>query len=277
MQKTDHLTSAQRSILRDLLKDEIDVFDVAEPTRTPPLKKRKLSLQLSPAPEVEMKTVDSTMIDETILELARQVPPQVSVLGSILRTLEEDGGSVPTKSFLKICALALRPGMVPSRMDAKEMVLAALHFLSSDAPLPFDAPPLPWIRPVQELPDLEKRSYEKFGDWTADAIMPAIKKVESIFYEATSSNLNGLPRVRFLPTGVSNEMERNLVLLKGIAPSGALKGRRKKRTNSVGSPTKAQPELGTSAEAEVTPSSVPPAAVSSPAVLSSPPPPPTQR
>jgi hypothetical protein len=74
--------------------------------------------------------------------LARALSHDLSLIGSILRVVEEEQKSiqaneldqlipVKTQTILRMCVLAVPPAYVPAHMDGKEMVMAALLFLSS--------------------------------------------------------------------------------------------------------------------------------------------------
>lgn len=217
----DEWNHSQKEVLKTMLSHhEIDLEinnntsnDGDDEWVNPPLRKKVKSL----------KTIDSNMSDETILQFAKQVPSPMSLLASILKVLDDDGGNVSARAFLKTCALTVRPGWVPAIMDAKEMVLAALQFLSETTE---------WIRPIQQdQSDLEKRSYEKMGSWKFSDILPQIVELEEIFYEGTT-DLTWLPRTRFVPP-IQNPVEEDLLLLKGNAPAGSApkKMTRKKKSN----------------------------------------------
>ena len=128
---SEELEDAQKDLLRQIMSDhQVELENENDSTKMqPPFKKPKT-----------LKTIDSNMSDETILQFAKQVPSFMSLLASLLKVVDDDGGSVSAKAFLKTCALTVRPGMVPPMMDAKEMVLAALQFLSETTE---------WIRPVK--------------------------------------------------------------------------------------------------------------------------------
>lgn len=213
---SDELDDSQKDLLRQILVNDHQVHlendnDIAlQPSFNLPSRSWKT-----------LKTIDSNMSDETVLQFAKQVPSSMSLLASILKVLDDDGGSVSAKAFLKTCALTVRPGMVPPMMDAKDMVLAALQFLSETTE---------WIRPVQAQSDLEKRSYEKVGGWKFTEILAQVAELEDVFYEG-ATDLTWMPRTRFVPP-MQNPVEEDLLLLKGNAPAGysAKKIIRKKKT-----------------------------------------------
>lgn len=220
---SDELDDSHKDLLKQMLDEhKVDLKNDGEMLIQPPCKKIK-----------SLKTIDSNMSDETILQFAKQVPSPMSLLASILKVLDDDGGNVSARAFLKTCALTVRPGWVPAIMDAKEMVLAALQFLSETTE---------WIRPVQEQSDLEKRSYEKLGSWKFAEILPQIADLEEVFYEGTT-DLTWLPRTRFVPP-IQNPVEEDLLLLKGNAPAGsaAKKIARKKKSMTTPSEDMAKEE-----------------------------------
>lgn len=196
---SEELSDAQKELLRQITNENKVDLENHNGAEMYPLTKKPKTL----------KTVDSNMSDETILQFAKQVPSSMSLLASLLKVLDNDGGTVSAKAFLKTCALTVRPGMVPPVMDAKEMVLAALQFLSETTD---------WIRPVQEQSDFEKRSYEKVGTWKLADILPRLAELEDVFYEG-ATDLNWMPRTRFVPP-MQNPVEEDLLLLKGNAPAG---------------------------------------------------------
>ena len=68
------------------------------------------------------------------------------------------------------------------------MVLAALHFLSSKSETQSDHILwLPLIRPLQAFGDLEKRNFEKVGDWRLEDIEEKLLKMEEVFLSSPSS------------------------------------------------------------------------------------------
>jgi hypothetical protein len=206
---------ASRELLRGLLKEHDVPRDGEDAPRCRAWKKVKTS-------DKSLKTVDATLSDETILQLARQVPSQMSLLASILLVLDNSSRSgtvVSARSFLKTCALTVRPGLVPAHMDAKEMILAALHFLCGlKTTFPTEMYRPPWIRPVQSVSDLDKRVYEKVGDWTLEQILPSVARLEEEVFYASGSDLKWMPRCRFGPPALGNLVEEDLLWLKGQAP-----------------------------------------------------------
>jgi len=200
-----------------------------------------------------IKTVDPSMSDETVLQAARQIPSEMSLLGSLLRVLDDsDDGTVSARAFLKTCALTVRPGLVPSHMDAKEMVLAALHFLCQCHSVKSNAKRTgtPYMCLVQVHGDLEKCVYAKQGDWSwsDDAIKRHVMELEDVFY-SSGADLKWIPRMRFCPQQISqlsqhnhnntnSNIEEDLLLLKGTPPQSLTKKVvRKKKTSTGGTTT----------------------------------------
>ena len=130
-------------------------------------------------------------------------------------------GPVPTKTLFKSCCLAVRPGDVPGAMDAKEMVMASLQFLSQDcATSSNELVSLPLIRPNQELADLERRTYYKDGDWslTDTELRKRILRLEQ-FFVSSSSSFRWLKREYFSPR--LSVKEETSFFLKGNIPAAA--------------------------------------------------------
>lgn len=166
-------------------------------------------------PRKKRKPIETSMSDERVMQLAQE--GELSFLASLLKVIEEEGGSITTKFLIKACCLSVEPAKVPSLCDAKEMVMAALHFLSSPfQPEGDNFPALPLIRCINEAPDLEKRSYEHCGDWTTrePAFVDQVLQLEQVFYNAV--NYKYLARECMCPTLPSG---RDLLLLKGSAPA----------------------------------------------------------
>ena len=97
-------------------------------------------------------------------------------------------GRVSTRLILSKVCLLLQPGSLPGIMDAKDIVLAALHFLSSHDETKSDQIlRLPLIRPLQPYGDLEKRNFEKVGDWKLENIKGKLLRMEEVFLSSPSS------------------------------------------------------------------------------------------
>lgn len=160
-----------------------------------------------------------------------------SLFVSLLQLVEAGPGPVSTKQILRKLCLILRPGDVPGMMDCKDMMLAALHYLSSNyATKSDDLLPLPLIRPSQAYGDLEKRNFVKVGDWKLVQIEAKLWRMEAIFF-STPSPWKWLRREHFCPRGLSKQDEKSF-LCKGTIPLSATatkskgEGKRKRRTTS---------------------------------------------
>ena len=155
--------------------------------------------------------------EEKVLELARE--GRLSLFASILKVIEEGESPLTTKTLIKKSCLTTRPGDVPGSLDGKEMVLAALHFLSSN----FEAKSehlinLPLIHSIQEVADLEKKSYEKAGDWKLDDIKENVLRLEQVFLTSPTA-WKWLRRETFSPR-LSQE-EETAFFFKGAIPASA--------------------------------------------------------
>jgi hypothetical protein len=236
---------------------------------------------------------DTDMSDETVLEMA--AAGELSFLGSLLSMIEQGGDgtdhtirtnmdppvdsvtstttttTTSTRTLIRTCSLAVPPAHVPAAMDCKEMVMAALHFLSTvpvDVTVPTSTPtptptltqslpnadadmedtdtfihtatatatasiiqntrtPTPLIRAHQMTPDLEKRSYQKVGDWKlADILESQVAELEQVFLSG-SKEYAWLGREHFCPrlpvTTVAEDKDYAMLLLKGSPPVHAIK------------------------------------------------------
>jgi len=112
-----------------------------------------------------------------------------SLFVALLKVISDSSNSItPTRQFLSKVSPTLIPGSLPGTLDSKDMVLAALHFLSSNSDAKSDhVLRLPLIKPVQAYGDLEKRNYKKVGDWKLDDIMVQLARMEEIFLSSPSS------------------------------------------------------------------------------------------
>jgi hypothetical protein len=158
-----------------------------------------------------------------------------SLFASLLKVVETGPGPVPTKQILRELCLTLRPGDVPGMMDCKDMMLAALHYLSSHYAAKSDALlQLPLIRPSQAYGDLEKRNFEKVGDWKLGQIEDKLWTMETIFFSSPSP-WKWLRREIFCPRGLS-KVDETSFFSKGTIPSNATakkgEGMRKRRALS---------------------------------------------
>lgn len=222
------LSTQAKSLLSSLLtkhKVKLPTVPTVEDTDEPPATKKQKTLQ----------AVNKSMSDETILKLAST--KEVSFLGSILSVVHEASGPVSTRTFITSCCLAIPPGSVPTSMGAKEMVMAALHLLSStpataatDADTDTDADTttsrlllqqLPLIMPVQMVPDLEKRNYLKASEWQwPDLHQDELQELDAIFLGAvTGPDYQWLPRQHFLPAVfLKQPADAYRLVLKGVGP-----------------------------------------------------------
>jgi hypothetical protein len=206
-----------QNLLRNLLHEhgvEISV-DTAESSTVD-----KVYGSMVAAPNVQSKgyaTVDTK--DAEILKGAKA--GEISLFLTILKIIDDStAGPVATKSLFKTCCLAVRPGDVPGSMDAKEMVMAVLQFLSGDCSTDSaDLISLPLIRPVQELADLERRTFHKYGDWTFDEdFKEKVLRLEQIFVSSPSS-WKWLKREFYSPRLSSKD--ESAFFLKGAIPASA--------------------------------------------------------
>jgi hypothetical protein len=167
--------------------------------------------------------------DATIMNMAQD--GGLSLLLSILK-LAGGADSTPTKSFIRHCALTVNPSTVPGTLDAKDMVLAALAMLSSDATLDgvtssdgedngtTTTITLPLIEAENPHEDPEKRIYHKVGNWSSyrDFQIPALQELEVWLLACHPTT-----RERFVPRHVPDELQ---LLQKGIIPPSALPKRK---------------------------------------------------
>jgi len=112
-----------------------------------------------------------------------------SLFIALLKAVTESStGTTSTRQILGKVCLLLQPGSLPGIMDSKDIVLAALHFLSSNDETKSDhVLRLPLIRPLQAYGDLEKRTFEKVGDWKLEDIKGKILRMEEVFLSSPSS------------------------------------------------------------------------------------------
>ena len=213
-----------------------------------------IASQLLPPPKKRLKkmiVVDKNATDETTLQMA--AADQLSFLGSLLAVAQEQSGAaVTTRTFITACSLAVPPTAVPAVMGAKEIVLAALHFLSSTPPVNSTATAtanstgsaspcqvLPLLQATQLLPDLEKRSYRKAHDWNLPDIEAFVLELDDLFLHSCH-DYAWLGREHLLPGGAAtaSQQDLNLLVLKGFA-TAALQGKAPtvQRKKKVQSPT----------------------------------------
>jgi hypothetical protein len=211
LESNESMSDAANCLLRNLLQErKVDLdekCDSEEDFEKEPVAKLKKHLQ----------TVESTMSDESILHLAKS--GQLSFLASLLEMVAASQEPVSTRHLIKTCCLAINPRKVPVHMDAKEMVTAALHFLSSECAAKDDdiLPSLPLLRPLESLADLERRTYEKAGNWKLSEIKEKVMALEDIFLE-DSTSYKWLAREKFCPRIKVGE---DLLLAKGSPPAYA--------------------------------------------------------
>jgi len=163
--------------------------------------------------------IHSAQPEDEILRLASE--GNVSLFASLLKIIDNASpAAVLNKTMMRSCVLSIRPGSVPANMDAKDMVMAALFFLSRDNPSNSkEFLDLPLIRPVVSTEDLEKRSYEKVGTWNISTdFLIKVGALEIAFMESAAS-WQDLPRDRMLPC-IPYDDER-ILLYKGNVPSSA--------------------------------------------------------
>jgi hypothetical protein len=178
--------------------------------------------------------------ENELLGLARS--GRLSLFSSLLKVVEDAESSVTTKNLLRHCSMTLRPGDVPGSLDAKEFVLSALHFLSSKFEASSDQLlPLPLIQPIQEVGDLEKRSYEKAGEWKLDEIKDNLLRLEQIFISSPSS-WRWLKRETFSPRLPQND--EISFFLKGSIPASATAKKTKGETSRKRKAAPSSPPAG---------------------------------
>lgn len=202
-----------KSLLVSLLPELADDEEPVPPHKTA-LSSEVLFDELRSEPQIAR----SSQNDEEILALAQA--GTLSLLGSILNVFEVSVGSVTAKILVRSCSLMVKPGSVPGHMDAKEMVLAAVHFLSSETS---EESKIPFISVVQNHDDLEKRTYQKEGTWTlADQeVLARVNRLETIFSESPQPPLGRMKFCPNLPSG-----QEITLLMKGTVP-GTATGKKK--------------------------------------------------
>lgn len=169
-------------------------------------------------PDIQSKSAADVHANDADIQ-RRAKAGEISLFLSILKIIDENpSGPVATKEFFKTCCLAVRPGDVPGSMDAKEMVMAALQFLSRESIAnSLDLASLPLIRPLQELADLERRTFHKHGNWMLDTrFKEKVLRLEQIFVSSPHS-WKWLKR-EFLSPRLST-MEESAFFLRGAIPA----------------------------------------------------------
>lgn len=234
-EQAPRMSFAAKVILKNLLQDHL-VTDLTLDSST----------ALAPPRKRPRKPIDSTMSDERVMQLAQE--GELSFLASLLKVIEEEEDDVvTTKLLIKACCLAVEPARVPALCDAKEMVMAALYFLSQPVEISSKGvfPTVPLIQPVHGGSDLEKRSYRKAGDWTMKdpVLLELVLNLEQVFYYTI--DYKWLAREHMCPTLPSG---RDLLLLKGSPPAFATKTKKPAAPRSrkpKPSPTASQDQLST--------------------------------
>ena len=169
-------------------------------------------------PDVQSKNAADVHTNDAEVQ-RRAKAGEISLFLTILKIIDENPSApVATKEFFKTCCLAVRPGDVPGSMDAKEMVMAALQFLSRESSASsLDLVSLPLIRPLQELADLERRTFHKHGKWTLDTrFKEKVLRLEQIFVSSPQS-WKWLKR-EFLSPRLST-LEESAFFLRGVIPA----------------------------------------------------------
>jgi len=107
----------------------------------------------------------------------------------LLKVVIESGDSpISTRHILKKVCLLLQPGTLPGNMDSKDLLLAALHFLSSKSETKsIECALLPLIRSEKAYGDLERRNFVKVGDWKLEDTEEKLLKMEELFLSSPSS------------------------------------------------------------------------------------------
>mmetsp|Transcript_23696 Transcript_23696/g.65777 ORF Transcript_23696/g.65777 Transcript_23696/m.65777 type:complete len:312 (+) Transcript_23696:137-1072(+) len=159
-------------------------------------------------------------------------PEKKSFFLPLLKEITESGtGTVSTRQILGKVCLLLQPGTLPGIMDSKDMVLAALHFLSSKSQTNSSQMlHLPLIRPLQAYGDLERRNYEKVGDWKLEDIGEKILRTEEIFLSSPSS-WEWQKRESFSLR--LSEADEEALLMKGTVPLCAMASTKKTKGEGV--------------------------------------------
>ena len=138
-----------------------------------------------------------------------------SLFLSILKIIDDDGGPVPTKFLLRKLSLILRPADVPPIMDSKDIILAALHFLSSTYEVKSEEfLSLPLIVAPQMYSDMEKRIYQKATPWDLKSIKGKLMRMEDLFFRSPTS-YKWLPRETLTPSTLFDQEERDF-FMKGV-------------------------------------------------------------
>mmetsp|Transcript_2495 Transcript_2495/g.6524 ORF Transcript_2495/g.6524 Transcript_2495/m.6524 type:complete len:295 (-) Transcript_2495:29-913(-) len=173
---------------------------------------------------------------QSVIDLAKE--GRLSLFCSILR-LFRDGEELSTPNIIRACSHAIRPADVPPDMDAKEVVMAALHFLSSSVPelnlasqgpycenelVDGTFPSMPILLSSNIDDNLDRRSYTKCiqmrnGRWSMDDEKFRLKvlKLERAFMASSVSNPS---RLRMCPRVEDKDAEAKL-LASGTLPAAS--------------------------------------------------------
>lgn len=218
------MNSMAQNILRGLLQQhdlQVEPLDIEE---------RKLSVSdlRMRSPRAFREVAPGGKLDDEFLERARS--GDFSLFLSIAAALESNPSQpIPSKSILRACCLSIRPGDVPGSLDSKDVVLAALHFLSSEHESSSrERLSLPLIQSTNENGDLEKRSWEKVDDWALEGIREKLLDLEEVFLKS-SSTWEWLRRDLFsprLPDG-----DEKSFFLKGAIPAVAARKKTSREQN----------------------------------------------
>ena len=132
--------------------------------------------------------------------------------------IESVDSPISTRHILKKVCLLLQPGTLPGNMDSKDMVLAALHFLSSKCETKSDnLLRLPLIRSEKAYGDLERRNFVKMGDWKLEDIEEKLLKMEELFLSSPSS-WKWLKRDSFSLSLKLSKADEEAFFMKGTVP-----------------------------------------------------------
>ena len=189
-------------------------------------------------PDVDDAIPKEDSTDEEILRNAGE--GKYSLFLALVKAIDTSHSPVPSMLLVRKTCLVLSSGTVPGSCDSRDMVLAALHFLSTKyATQSDDLLQLPLIRPVNAYGDLEKRNFVKNGTWKLDDIKEKVLKLEDIFLNSPSS-WKWLKRETACPRSLTKEEEKSFYLTGTIPDSvnprkPTTGGNRKRRSTSPSS------------------------------------------
>jgi len=141
----------------------------------------------------------------------------VSLLLTILTYIEQHGGEdgVSTTDLIRSCALAVYPASTPGSCNAKDMVVAALLFLSAThAPLGDDVSILPLIQADNPHDEMDRRVYRRVGSHYS---MDSLAELQLLF------DSSPIARDKFVPLRMGDESE---MLTTGNPPAHAMPKRK---------------------------------------------------